>query len=141
MFSVPVWIALLVTLFIMALLFLFIYKWYQNSLTDSIILGPYIDNMDFFIRTFASFTEPESLKWFPKYSAGKTVCFFFCYNLVQILPLITGKIIVATWVFLSLAMVFFYQSLLRSFLISPAYEKKIDTRFVAISLQLFYWLE
>ena len=71
-FSAAVWLSLLFTLLVLALGFYVSYYFYLFILQREDFLGPLHDNMDFFLITFTSFTEPDSIHWFPKFTAGKS---------------------------------------------------------------------
>ncbi|TRY68266.1 hypothetical protein TCAL_16494 [Tigriopus californicus] len=83
--------------------------------------------IDFVLMTFTTFVEPDPLPWFPKWS--------------------TGRLVVLYWSLFAFLVVNFYTSNLRTNLIAPAYENRIDTTedFLESGRELFvhssgYWM-
>lgn len=106
-FNWRVWVLLLVSLSIFGLTFAIIYKTYAVMPERVGKLGPHHSTTDFFIRSIASWTEPDPLKWFPVFSIG--------------------KVLTVIWIVYCTFMVFFYLSNLRANLINTNYQPNIDT--------------
>lgn len=110
-FSIDVWIATLCTLFILGAMFKITYYYHANVFRSD-RLGPLTHRFDFLLLTIASFTEPDPLPWFPKWSSG--------------------KLLVLIWSTLSTFMLFFYTSNLRAKLAAVRTEKPIDSAMDAV---------
>lgn len=105
-FKWKVWTLLLVSLLLFGLTFAIVYKTYAAIPERVGKLGPFHSTPDFFIRALTSFTEPDSLKWFPEFSIG--------------------KILTLIWMFYCTFMVYFYLSNLRANLINTNYQPNIN---------------
>ncbi|TRY68267.1 hypothetical protein TCAL_16495 [Tigriopus californicus] len=81
------------------------WSWYQ--LKDKSLYRNPGSRVDFVLMTFTTFVEPDPLPWFPKWS--------------------TGRFIVLLWSIFAFLMVSFYLSNLRTIIIAPAYEPRIDS--------------
>ena len=69
-FAPLVWLALITSLSILSLLFMSTYYIYKTILQREDLIGHLASPVDFIVKTFASFTEPDGLVWFPNWSAG-----------------------------------------------------------------------
>ncbi len=105
-FSARIWLALTITLFLIALGLSSAHSLY-SKVNSSLIL-PEPNTLNFFLFPFCKLTEPEPLPWFLQKGTG-------------------GHFLVFIWAVLSLMMVMFYQSNLRAHLIDVDYEKPIDS--------------
>ena len=106
-FSLNVWLGLLICQLGLAFMFVLIYKMYLTIPQKKVELGPLHSYVDILIRIFASITEPDSLKWFPGYTIG--------------------RFLVMLWIIFSTFMIFFYNCNLRAFLIASDSEPNLNT--------------
>ena len=106
-FDFIVWIFLISTIFIIALLLWTINQIYNKYFPNENLTKYEESKVNFFLYTFAKITEPDPLPWFPKRSAG--------------------KIIVYLWYFLSFMMILSYTCNLLAHMTVVSYEKPINT--------------
>jgi hypothetical protein len=70
-FTANVWIAILGTILVFALLFLIVHTIYNTKhLNNYGLAGKLHAKYDFFLLTFSTLMEPDPLPWFPKHSTG-----------------------------------------------------------------------
>ena len=69
-FSFTVWIFVIATLFLLAMLFGFVYFMYQKDERTQNLAIKLTHPMDFVLLTYFAITEPDPLPWFPRWSSG-----------------------------------------------------------------------
>ncbi len=83
-----------------------------------------INVSELIIRLFAGFTEPDSISWFNKASAGMILSFLLNWSLVTNY---SGFYLTFIWMALAFFMNMAYLSVLRNQLIRPQFQKPINT--------------
>lgn len=109
-FAPTVWLITFLCLLLMSVCFLSFYKVYKTlfSNEDMILISESIGFGDFFIKTFASITEPDPISWF-KSNAN------------------AGRVLILTWALSSLFLNFAFNCNLRAVLLRPTTEKPINS--------------
>ena len=69
-FDLTTWILILVLILIMSLAFKTIHMVYQ-SIPGQKLAGPLTHQADYILLVVGTLTEPDSIPWFPRFSAGK----------------------------------------------------------------------
>ncbi len=107
-FTPVIWAFTTVTLFAIASLMLLVYKIYTSrTMIQYKLTMIESSKFNFYLYSFAKFTEPDPLPWFDKWS--------------------TGKLVVFLWSLLSWFLIMFYTSNLRSYLVMINYEPAAKT--------------
>ncbi|XP_059091071.1 uncharacterized protein LOC131886976 [Tigriopus californicus] len=121
------WVAVFTFLSMFSMTFAGIFYVYKYLLKEPELYRNPNSGIDFVLMTFTTFVEPDPLPWFPKWS--------------------TGRLVVLYWSLFAFLVVNFYTSNLRTNLIAPAYENRIDTTedFLESGRELFvhssgYWM-
>ncbi len=104
-FSTTIWMAIVLTLFIICSYIHVAYSVYSNFDPTNVL--PEDSKINFFLFGFCKFTEPEPLPWFKQASGG--------------------KLSVTLWTIFALFMLMFYQSNLRAYMVTVDYEKPLNT--------------
>ena len=122
-FHIYVWLLILVSLAILGLTFLVIFKFYKHLLPHAnLTTQSDRDTFEFFLRTYASITEPDPLPWFtPK--------------------AISGRIVIALWILSCLILNQAFTSNLRATLLRPNTEKPLNTLQDAIDRGQNIWFQ
>ena len=73
-FSLNVWLAVIISLASIAMAFAWLHYIYRLKTFEGLgFAGPVNGWIDFPLLTFCSLTEPDPIKFFPKFSAGITI--------------------------------------------------------------------
>ena len=109
LFQREVWLAILVSLLILSLAFLIIFKFYKKFLpNEDLCINNEKDDFEFFLLTFSSITEPDALPFFTSKSNA-------------------GKILLGSWVLAILILNLAFTCNLRATLLKPSLEKPINS--------------
>lgn len=72
-FDLDVWIAVILSLVTLSIIFKIIHAVYSNLNLKNKLVKKVDRQSDFLILTLSSLTEPDGLPWFPKHSGGKEI--------------------------------------------------------------------
>ena len=104
-----VWLMILLSLTLLGLSFLLLFKFYKNMMPYSnLITNTDRDVIEFFLKTYASITEPDPLPWFTSEA-------------------ISGRILICVWILSCLILNLAFNSNLRATLLRPNSEKPVNT--------------